>query len=169
MELFTERLRLRKLRLDDAPLLVSLYGNAEVQKTLPPLEPVTLERERDIIQRQLSGPWENDGTGMFAVFEKAGGDFVGCCGHLFWDIDDVHETEVAYALMPHHWRKGYATEAARTLKEDAFTRLGKDRVISLILPDNIGSAKVAQNNGMQIEKQTVLFGRYHVNVWAVLR
>ena len=71
--------------------------------------------------------------------------------------------------MPARWRKGYATEAARALKEDAFTRLDRDRVISLILPGNVGSEKVARNNGMQIEKQTVLFARYHVNVWAVAR
>ncbi|MBV9148388.1 MAG: GNAT family N-acetyltransferase [Candidatus Eremiobacteraeota bacterium] len=169
MELFTKRLRLRKLRVEDAPLLVSLYGDPEVQKTLPQPEPVTVERERAIIERQLNGPWTKEGSGMFAVFEEDGGDFVGCCGHLFWDIDGVHETEVAYAIMPQHWRKGYATEAALALKEDAFKRLGVKRVISLVMPGNVGSEKVAQNNGMHIEKQTVLLEKYHVNVWAVER
>ncbi len=137
MQFTTKRLTLRKLQPEDAPLLVSLYGNAQVQQTLPQPEPVTVEREREIIQRQ-QGIWKKEGSGMFAVFETAGGDFVGCCGHLFWDIDGKHETEVAYALLPKHWRKGYATEAARALKEDAFERLGVKRVISLVMPGQRG-------------------------------
>jgi ribosomal-protein-alanine N-acetyltransferase len=169
MELKTARLRLRKLRLEDAPLLAALYGDPEVQKTLPQLEPVTVEREQAIIERHLEGMWANDGSGLFAVFEQSSGDFVGCCGHLFWDIDGTREAEVAYAIMPQHWRKGYATEAARALKEDAFTRLGKKRVISLIMPGNAGSAKVARNNGMRIEKQTMILDKFHVNVWLTER
>ena len=168
MRLVTTRLQMREPGTDDAPLLVSLYGHAEVQKTLPQLEPVTLQRMRETVARNAER-WEKEGSGMFVVFEKQAGDFVGCCGHLFWDIDDVHETEVAYAITPKHWRKGYATEAARALKEDAFQRLDRARVISLVMPGNVGSEKVAQNNGMHVEKQTVLLARYTVNVWAVSR
>ncbi|MBV9276985.1 MAG: GNAT family N-acetyltransferase [Candidatus Eremiobacteraeota bacterium] len=168
MELHTKRLWLREPTLEDAPLLVRLYGDAEVQKTLPQLEPVTVERMRETVARN-SERWDKEGSGMFVVFEKDSGDFAGCSGHLFWDIDGVHETEVAYAIMPAHWRKGYATEAALALKEDAFTRLDRKRVISLVMPGNVGSEKVAKNNGMQIEKQTVLLARYNVNVWAVAR
>jgi len=167
MELTTVRLRLRKLRLEDAPLLAGLYGDPKVQETLPQPEPVTVEGERAIIGRHLENAWAREGSGLFAVFEQSTGEFVGCCGHLFWDIDGRHETEVAYAILPDHWRKGYATEAALALKDDAFKRLGKKRVISLVNPNNIGSARVAESNGMRIEKQTVILENYTVNIWAV--
>ncbi|MBV8689807.1 MAG: GNAT family N-acetyltransferase, partial [Candidatus Eremiobacteraeota bacterium] len=51
MELHTKRLWLREPTLEDAPLLVRLYGDAEVQKTLPQLEPVTVERMRETVAR----------------------------------------------------------------------------------------------------------------------
>jgi len=165
----TPRLRLRKLVPEDAPLLVSLYGDPQVQETLPPREPVTIEREQAGIKRHLNSAWGKEGSGMFAVFDRASAEFVGCCGHLFWDIDGRRETEVSYAILPGHWRKGYATEVARALKDDAFTRLGRKRVISLVAPTNIGSARVAENNGMHIEKQTKLHDKYDVNVWVIER
>ncbi len=167
--MLTPRLRLLKLRLEDAPLLAALYGDPQVLATIPRDQPVTVEQQRGVIERHLANAWDKEGSGLFAVFERESGDFVGCCGHLFWDIDGVHETEVGYAIVPRHWRKGYATEAARFLKSDAFERLGKRRVISLISPTNAGSMRVAQNNGMRLEKPTRFRPQYELNVWSVER
>ena len=57
-------------------------------------------------------------------------DFVGRVGL----IRQEQGLEVAYALMPRHWHRGYATEAARACRDWAFTHLDCDHVISLVHP-----------------------------------
>ena len=54
-----------------------------------------------------------------------------------------------------YWGKGYATEMAQALKEYAFGQLGLTRIIALINPENVASAKVAQRIGMKLEKSIV--------------
>ncbi len=44
----------------------------------------------------------------------------------------------------------------------AFTQLAVDRVISLIRPDNLPSRRVAERNGMKIEKETDWSGVPHL-------
>ena len=55
--------------------------------------------------------------------------------------------EIAWTLARRWWGHGYATEGARTALDYAFTHLKKDRVISLIHPDNAASIRVAERIG----------------------
>ncbi|MBZ5503965.1 MAG: GNAT family N-acetyltransferase [Acidobacteriia bacterium] len=55
------------------------------------------------------------------------------------------------------WGRGYATEAAQSCLEYAFSSLGTERVIALVRPENLGSCRVAEKIGMTCEK--VIFWR----------
>jgi [ribosomal protein S5]-alanine N-acetyltransferase len=50
----------------------------------------------------------------------------------------------------------------------AFATLGEDRIISLICPENLPSRRVAERNGMAVEKQTEFVGLPHL-VYAARR
>ena len=56
--------------------------------------------------------------------------------------------EIGYLFRRAYWHQGYATEAARALKQYAFDTLGAQRVYSIIRDTNIASQKVAMRNGM---------------------
>ena len=58
--------------------------------------------------------------------------------------------------------RGIATEAARACMNYAFIELGEDRVISLIRPENLPSRRVAERNGMAVEKETDFLGLPHL-------
>ena len=73
-------------------------------------------------------------------------------------MDDVEEIEIGYRLDSKYWGQGLATEAARTVRDHAFNDLKLERVISLIHPDNAASRRVAEKNGMTVEKETVFRG-----------
>ncbi len=73
-------------------------------------------------------------------------------------MNGTDEIEIAYRLHPNHWGRGLATEAARTVRDHAFRDLKLPRVISLIHPDNKASRRVAEKNGMKVEKKTVFRG-----------
>jgi RimJ/RimL family protein N-acetyltransferase len=80
----------------------------------------------------------------------------------------VREVEVAYALGREAWGRGYGTEAARATRDWAFTNLEVDYVISLIIPENENSIRVAGKNGMTFWKEGH-FRTIPVHVYRIMR
>ena len=93
---------------------------------------------------------------------------IGYCGFFLQVVDDVEELEIGYRLDPEYWGAGFATEAARAVRDHAFRDLKAERVISLIVPENIASECVALKNGMRLEKETTFRG-FRTNVFALKR
>ena len=67
------------------------------------------------------------------------------------DIEGTEEIEVAYMLHSQFWGRGLATEAARAILKYGFETAGLSRLISVINPGNIASARVAEKIGMRLE------------------
>lgn len=55
--------------------------------------------------------------------------------------------EIAYAIVPEHQGKGYATEAARAMTEHAFQSPEVTTVCAHTLPDGVASQRVLQKAG----------------------
>ena len=63
---------------------------------------------------------------------------------------------------------GYAPEAGRAALDWARTELGADHVISLIVDDNVRSARVAEKLGMRVEGRTrIVNDQYEVRVFGI--
>ncbi len=67
--------------------------------------------------------------------------------------------ELAWILARRFWGYGYATEAARAALCCGFLDWRKDRIISLIHPENRASIRVAQRLGESLEGRIHHFGR----------
>ena len=100
---------------------------------------------------------------MWAVEERETGAFVGRIG--FADPDGWPGCELAWTLLRRWWGRGYATEGARAALAHAFTALDKDRVISLIHPENRASIRLAERLGESLqgraeilEKEYLVYG-----------
>jgi ribosomal-protein-alanine N-acetyltransferase len=148
---------LRDLSADDLPAYEGLYADAKVTRFLAGA-PTDSEGVRDWLARRLASNADGS-SAMRTIFERATGAFVGRCGLLTWDIDGRRETEVGYALARPHWGKGYATEAATAVRDDAVDRLGHRRLISLILVGNERSIRVAERLGMRHERDLEILGQ----------
>ena len=102
------------------------------------------------------------GFGPYAVVEQAGQNVIGYCGLFFFpDLDGQAEIEIGYRLIRSTWGQGYATEAARAVRDYAFTALGIKRLIAMIDPANVASLRVAEKIGMRYEKDILLEGYSH--------
>ncbi|MES2598922.1 MAG: GNAT family N-acetyltransferase [Verrucomicrobiota bacterium] len=66
----------------------------------------------------------------------------------------VAEIELAYLLSPRFWGRGLASEAARAIRDLAFSTLGCSRLVSLIHPANLASKRVAHSVGMTFSQTT---------------
>lgn len=110
--------------------------------------------------------YDNDLGGMNAIMEKTSGLLIGHCGLLIQQVDGAREMEIAYSLLPAHWHKGYATEAAIKCRDFAFANDIADSLISIISITNIPSEKVAIKMGMFKHAQTMYNGN-EVNIFRI--
>ena len=131
--------------------------------------PTRFERKdaEEWIQKNMRR-YAEDGVGGWALVLKPDDKFAGYCGLVRREVDGAKEIEVGYAIARNAQGRGVATEAARACMNYAFTTLGEERVISLIRPDNLPSHRVAERNGMAVEKETEFVGLTHL-VYAARR
>jgi RimJ/RimL family protein N-acetyltransferase len=111
--------------------------------------------------------YERDGHGLWLIQERSGRP-VGQAGLVAQCVDRANEVELSFMIHPAHRRRGLATEAALAVRDHAFDRLGRSRVISLIHPDNRASQGVALRLGMSLEGWT-FFGETEHLIFAVPR
>ncbi len=155
----TPRVILRHYTLDDVDALGDIICDHENMRFFP--NRFESQDAVEWIEKNLRR-YADDGVGGWALILKPGGVFGGHCGLAYRDIDGARELEVGYTLARHCQGRGIATEAARACMDYAFTQLAVERVISLIRPDNLPSRRVAERNGMKIEKETDWFGVPHL-------
>lgn len=148
----TERLVLREVVADDLDALARLFADPEVMRFSFGLR--SREQTREWIERSKRH-YAEFGWGLWAVDTKADGTMIGYCGLIPEDLGDVTEIEVGYRLRADYWGRGLATEAARATRDHAFDVLGLPRVVSIIEPANVASIRVAEKNGMLLEREMI--------------
>ena len=114
------------------------------------------------------GRYDADLGGMNAMIEKLSGKLIGHCGLLVQRIDNIVELEIGYSLLPEFWNIGFATEAAMKCRDVAFARNYSPSLISIISLTNKPSSRVAEKNGMTIDKQSVYYDN-PVNIFRITR
>jgi [ribosomal protein S5]-alanine N-acetyltransferase len=161
VRLETERLILRKPEAGDRDGYAEIWGDPEVVRFLGG-RTLSPEEIPEGIERMLK-QWERHGVGLFSVLRKEDERLIGRVGYLLWDserwvnamheeLDGDLELEIGWVVASAYWNKGYATEAAAACRDNAFSRLGRDRVISLIDPQNLPSIRVAEKIGERYER-----------------
>jgi RimJ/RimL family protein N-acetyltransferase len=139
--------------LDDATAAGELLSDPAVMRFLGG-SVVPREHHGAVIEKWLRR-WEEDLVGPFVIERRSDGRFLGRSGILIWDSRSwTHTTitearsfaqpELGWALVRAAWGNGYATEAARAVRDWARRDRNITRLISLIAPDNIASQRVAE-------------------------
>ncbi len=163
----TPRLFLRHLTLDDLGAVTALYSDPIVMATKGGV------RSPELIEQQVKGyieEYSSVGYCFWAVIHRQRHIFLGLCGLLDQqDVDGQAEVEVAYTFAKEYWNQGLATEAAMACRDYGFQHLGRSRFVSLILPDNLPSQRVALKNGMTYEKDFVDKKGRTLRIYAVHR
>ena len=152
----TERLRLRPFRDDDLDDYAELCADPEVTRWLPIGRPVRREAAWRVMALYV-GHWLLRGSGQWVVEEKETSAFVGRAG--FCEPPGWPGFELAGAQLRRFWGRGYALEVGRALLRYAFTVLGKDRVISCILPENLAAIRVVERLGETLQGPTQIEGK----------
>jgi RimJ/RimL family protein N-acetyltransferase len=154
----TARLRLREFTMNDADAMEAVLGDPAAMQYYP----AAFDRKgvEAWIEKNMAR-YQRDGHSLWAMLLKDTGELIGDCGCAVQEVEGRNEVEVGYHVRRDLWGHGYATEAARACMEYAFTKLGVERVISMIRPENVQSRRVAEKNGLACEKIVFWRGYEH--------
>jgi RimJ/RimL family protein N-acetyltransferase len=141
--ILTARLLLRPVQPSDRDELHCLEQDPEVMRHLnggapTPLEPINPGTSPYLMPR--GGERE-----VWAVVLRDSQTLVGWAA-LF--VDDDGTGELGYRFFRTYWGRGYATEAAKGIISDAFTRVGVVRIKAVTMAVNTRSRRVMEKLGM---------------------
>lgn len=152
----TDRLVLRAFRESDLDAFAAMSADPEVMRYIGTGDTI----DRAMAWRHLAlfnGHWTLKGHGMWAIERADDGALLGRAGFL--DPPGWPGLEVGWLLAREHWGSGYAREAAAAALRFGFDVLRRDRLISLVHPDNSRSCRLAEALGAQRDGDVELFGR----------
>lgn len=159
----TKRLILRPFTIDDWEPYAEMYADESFVRYLGG-KPLSKEEAWENIALIL-GHWHLLGYGIWALEHKATGQLVGRAGLL--NLPGWPDVEICWALSPHSWGNGYATEAAQAAIDWGFANADLRRLISLIHPENKASEAVALRLGEEFKEQITFEGKT-TNVYEIV-
>jgi RimJ/RimL family protein N-acetyltransferase len=164
----TDRLRLRRHRLDDLGDCAAMWADPAVTRHIGG-RPFSAEEVWTKILR-YAGLWSLLGFGYWAIEERSSGRFVGEVGFADFKRAIVPSfdgaPEIGWALAAWAHGAGFATEAVGAAVAWGAAHFGAARTVCLIHPDNEASIRVAARCGYREfarttyqDRPTILFQR----------
>ncbi len=150
----TARLVLRCLTDADAAFMLDLLNQPSFIENIGDRGARTLDEARAYIAKVPVASYRRYGFGLYLVVVKDSGEAAGICGLVKRDgLDDV---DLGFALLPRHWKKGYAVESALAVKDYAARVVGLRRLVAITAPANWSSIRVLETVGFSFERMVRL-------------
>jgi len=149
----TERLLIRPFKMEDIEPSYKMNLDAEVSRYTGDGGVVSKkEIERRIIEN-VFGDYEKHGFGRLAVELKGENKFIGFTGLKY--LEDMDEVDLGYRFMKEYLEQGIATESAKACLNLGFETLELNKIIAMVLPENIGSIRVLEKLNFEYEKDII--------------
>ena len=146
----TERLYLRQQQVADAPFILQLVNDSDWIRYIGDRGLRTVEAAEAHIRDGAMAMYTRHGFGLYLVETKVAQVPIGICGLVRRDFLD--EVDLGFALMPQYRGKGYAYEAAQATIDYARSEIGLERLLAIVLPDNVASIRLLERLGYQFDQ-----------------
>ena len=141
--LFTERLTLRQLSIDDQQYIFTLRSNKEINKFLDRPVAKTVEDAINFINKVNDNITKNNSV-YWAITLSSSGTFVGTiCLYNF--SDEKNSCEIGYELLSNFQGQGIMKEAAEKVIDYAFCTLQFQKIIAVTHNGNKSSGKLLRS------------------------
>ncbi len=148
MKLQTERLKFRKVSIDDLINIHELHLLPETDQFNTLGIPETIQATEKIINQWLVAQNSNpQASYVFCLDLVDTNQFIGLIA-LNMGKPNYKTAEVWYKIHLNHWNNGYTTEALSKLLDFAFNNLELHRIEAGCAVENIASIKVLEKVGM---------------------
>lgn len=150
MILETDRLRLRRLSLEDAEFILRLLNEPSFIQNIGDRGVRNIDDAQAYILKGPITSYERFGFGLWMVETKNDRTPIGICGLLKRDV--LPDVDIGYALLPEFCSQGYALESASAVVLYAGEKLGLKRVAAVTNSDNESSIRLLEKMGFQYER-----------------
>ncbi len=145
----TQRLFLRKFRMEDAPDVFAYCSDPETARYVTWEAHKTQEDSRRFLDWTLSR-YRNGEPSDWAIMEKESGRIIGSMGLVSVEARNLCG-EVGYVIGRPYWGKGYTAEALGRVLRFLFEECGMNRIQAMCCEENAASARVLEKTGFQFE------------------
>jgi RimJ/RimL family protein N-acetyltransferase len=153
----TDRLLLREYVEDDAEAFFRLNSDPEVLRFVPDQAVLNVGQARQILLNHPIRNYRKYGFGRCACILKGTAENIGFAGLKY--LEEFDDVDVAFRLVRVHWGLGLATEASIAAVRFGFTELRLKRIIGLVMPENVASARVLKKTGLRYVETVACWGR----------
>ena len=164
-ELKTERLHMRWLTEDDAPLMLAIWNDPDFIRHVGDRGIRSLEQARQAMRDGILKVYRDQSMGPYGLFLHGSDEAMGICG--LFKRENLDYPDIGYGLLPAFCSKGYALEAAIAVKEHAAGHMRLARLLAIVSPDHPRSIRLLEKLGMSAgqrlrmpgdEDEVVLYG-----------
>jgi RimJ/RimL family protein N-acetyltransferase len=158
----TERLLARKPTPDDRALYHLHFTRPEIESWLrpSPLPPFSAQVIDELVDGDQAH-WQDHGFGPWILVEKETGAFAGRGGLSWTAVEGIAEVELPWSIEPDLQGRGLATEAAIAACDQA-REFQLEQIITLVLPTNLPSQRVAEKAGFEQDGEVIHAGLPHL-------
>jgi len=147
MILQSERLSIRKLKMEDLEQLHKLQSNPNVMKYITN-RPKSLEETEQELTKIIASYKEGQSDFLvLAVCLTKSNKFIGTCAVI---KNEDKKSEIGYRLQEEHWGNGYGSELTKRLLIYCFEEKNIDSVVASVESRNQTSVKILENNGFEL-------------------
>lgn len=146
----SERLNIRIWEKRDIDPMSKISGDTEVMKYFPSTQ--NKEIVKKFVLKQIE-QFKNRNHCYFAVELKQSKDFIGFVGLSYIDFaaDFTPCIDIGWRIDKKHWGRGYATEAAKSCLEFAWSVLKLDKIYAVAPVINTPSINIMKKLNMQFQ------------------
>lgn len=162
IQLETERLLLRPLKLSDVDVFFAMNNSTGVNKYLR--KPIKSKEEAEQYIRKIIAEYKKNGIARCAVILKENNELIGFSGLKFRPTEENGYSDIydlGYRFAEQHWNKGYATEAAKAWLEYGFEEMELPVIHACAVKENTGSNKVLQKLGFTFTNEYIANNQPH--------
>ena len=152
----TERLRLRRVTLDDADLMLDVWNDPAFVRHVGDRGVRTLEQAHKELQAGALRLYAKFGYGPYVMVLKSDGSRIGICG--LFKRDNIECPDIGFAVLPAYCSQGYAKEASLAVVEHAREDLALHALAAIVSPGNVPSVKLIEKLGLSFDRMITMPG-----------
>ncbi|HHV30349.1 GNAT family N-acetyltransferase [Acetivibrio mesophilus] len=166
MVIETDRLILREMTEKDFDALYTVLADSDI------MEHYSYSFDEDRIRgwiRKNIERYKVFGFGLWAVVLKETGEMIGDCGLTMQIINGQIKPEIGYHIRKDCQRRGYASEAAKAVRDWTFINTPINIIYSYMKHTNVASYRTAIAYGCQLVDEFEDDGNENTKVYAISR
>jgi len=151
---------------DDFDALYAVLADSDIMKHYP--YAFDEDRVRGWIRKNIER-YKVFGFGLWAVILKETGKVIGDCGLTMQIINGQIKPEIGYHIRKDYQRRGYASEAAKAVRDWAFTNTPFNVIYSYMRYTNVPSCRTAMAYGCHLVDEFEDGNNEIIKVYAISR